>query len=197
MNNFFIGIDPGINGGLAVIDHLGCLLCCVPMPIKNGEVDSRMLAAYLNRYLKEGECFAVLEKVGAMPGQGVCAMFTFGKNVGEIKAALKICKIPYQEVTPEGWKSEILKGLPWKAQTSRFKAPKGASPKEIAILKEQHKKEFGAGNNKAKKDAKLIACTFIERRFPNLDIRMGKKNPHDGMAEALCMALFAKKMQIG
>ncbi len=195
MKRFFLGIDPGINGGLSVINEVEDVLCCIPMPIRHGEVDARMLAVYMQRYLKHGNCFLVLEKVGAMPGQNACGTFTFGRNVGEIKATLKIFQMPYQEVTPQSWKAEILKGLAWKAETVRFKAPKGLSGKEVEALKIEHKKNNGSSNNKAKKDSKMVGCHFIERRFPELDIRLGKKNPHDGMAESLCMALYAKRLQ--
>jgi len=185
----YIGIDPGLSGGFAIIDHNNKVKLCIPMPIKNGEVDVRTLAAHIQTAMKEDNTFAILEKVGAMPGQGVCAMFTFGRVVGEIKAVLKMLRCPFEEVMPQKWKKVVLEGLPWKATVSKFTPPAGADEATLKELKKVHTRE----KTSMKKDAKLVACKFIEKRFPSVDLYKGKKNPHDGMAEALCMALFAKQ----
>ena len=49
----------------------------------------------------------VLEKVNAMPGQGVVSMFNFGQNYGFIQGVLKAHEIPYELVTPQKWKKEF------------------------------------------------------------------------------------------
>ena len=189
MKRFFIGIDPGLSGGLSVIDEHEHVHLCVPMPVRGGEVDSRLLAAYLQKYMKEGSISCVLEKVAAMPGQGVCAMFTFGDGYGSVKAVLRILRISFQQVTPQAWKKVVLEGLPWKADYPKLKL-------ENSLTEDQKKEQTKAHNSRkasAKKTAKLVGCTFIERKFPSVDLYLGKKNPHDGMAESLCMALYAKK----
>lgn len=48
-----------------------------------------------------------LEKVGAMPGQGVTSMFHFGENYGYIQGLLESNSIPYELVTPQKWKKEF------------------------------------------------------------------------------------------
>ena len=48
-----------------------------------------------------------VEKVGAMPGQGVVSMFNFGHNLGLIEGLLQANKIPYQLVPPQTWKKEF------------------------------------------------------------------------------------------
>ena len=53
---------------------------------------------------------ACVEKVGAMPGQGVTSMFNFGKNVGYIEGVLETLGIPYQLVPPQKWKKEFSLG---------------------------------------------------------------------------------------
>jgi len=185
----YIGIDPGLSGGLAIIDHNNKVKVCIPMPLKNGEIDVRILAAHIQAAMKEDNTFAVLEKVSSRPGQGVCAMFTFGRVVGEIKAVLKMLRCPFEEVMPQKWKKVVLEGLPWKATVSKFTPPEGTDDATLKELKKVHTRE----KTSMKKDAKLVACKFIEKRFPSVDLYKGKKNPHDGMAEALCMALFAKQ----
>jgi hypothetical protein len=53
-----------------------------------------------------GVDLAVIEAVHAMPGQGVCSMFSFGEAFGAAKAALAISlpkDAPAQAVTPQAW----------------------------------------------------------------------------------------------
>jgi crossover junction endodeoxyribonuclease RuvC len=50
---------------------------------------------------------ACVEKVGAMPGQGVTSMFNFGKSAGFIEGVLSALLIPYQLIPPAKWKREF------------------------------------------------------------------------------------------
>ena len=50
---------------------------------------------------------AYVEKVGAMPGQGVTSMFHFGKSAGFIEGVLNAFRIPFSLVTPQKWKKEF------------------------------------------------------------------------------------------
>ena len=47
---------------------------------------------------------AYLEKVHAMPGQGVTSMFNFGMGYGSIQGILAAAGIPVKLVTPQEWK---------------------------------------------------------------------------------------------
>lgn len=47
---------------------------------------------------------AAVEKVGAMPHQGVTSMFNFGQSYGFIQGVLTAFGIPYQLVPPNVWK---------------------------------------------------------------------------------------------
>jgi hypothetical protein len=47
--------------------------------------------------------FAVLEFVGARPGQGVCSMFSFGRATGVAIGALEILGLPWCDVAPQTW----------------------------------------------------------------------------------------------
>lgn len=91
----YIGIDPGKNGGLAVITDTEAYT--VPLTREN-------LLYHIGIH-KGARC--VLEKVGAMPGQGVVSMFTFGEGYGYIQGVLEAHKIPYELVHPKKWKKEF------------------------------------------------------------------------------------------
>ena len=94
-----IGIDPGKSGGYAWI--WGETVRTMPWDDLFFIQDMKCLAA-------TGEPLAAcVEKVGAMPGQGVTGMFNFGKSAGYIEGALAALGIPYQLVMPKRWKAEF------------------------------------------------------------------------------------------
>lgn len=94
----FVGIDPGKSGAMAII-------------YPNGEVKTIPFnsSSYLIALeeIKGQEVKCCLEKVGAMPGQGVVSMFNFGHNFGYIEGILQANFIPYQLVPPQTWKKEF------------------------------------------------------------------------------------------
>jgi crossover junction endodeoxyribonuclease RuvC len=105
----YIGIDPGATGAVGFVTPYGKFHAVFPSPRIGKEPDIPAMA----RLIRENsgrEAFAVLEKVHAMPGQGVVSMFTFGRNYGLWQGILVALEIPYLLVTPQGWKKEMLTG---------------------------------------------------------------------------------------
>lgn len=95
----YIGIDPGKKGGYAVIDDRGARV--YPW-------DDTYFVSDMNGVMSRGESVvAAVEKVGAMPGQGVTSMFSFGQSYGFILGVLAAFAIPYQLVGPNVWKREF------------------------------------------------------------------------------------------
>lgn len=93
----YIGIDPGKKGALALLEVNGeeYRIRAVPFDV----------AAYLDALAGiEGPAKCALEHVGAMPGQGVTSMFSFGENFGIIQGLLTALHIPYELVRPQKWK---------------------------------------------------------------------------------------------
>lgn len=147
MKTLFIGIDPGKSGGIAYIDAEHGFVCTEPY-------SDKALIDLCSDASKGGQVICCLEKVGAMPGQGVVSMFSFGQSVGYIKGVLESFRIPYQEITPQKWK-----------------------------------REFGLSSDKAK------SAEICGRLFPDVSL-LGTprcRKPHDGMAEALLMAEYARR----
>lgn len=56
---------------------------------------------------RRGEVFAVIEKVHAMPGNGVSGMFKFGMGYGGLRMALVAASIPFEDVTPQAWQKAM------------------------------------------------------------------------------------------
>lgn len=93
-----IGIDPGKGGAMSIIYEDGSTQS-IPF-------DESDYIYYLGQ-LKGKECFCILERVNAMPGQGVVSMFTFGMNYGWIMGVLEAFEVPFQLVRPQEWKKAL------------------------------------------------------------------------------------------
>ena len=94
----YIGIDPGKSGALALLTEDGQ---CTVVPFQESAYIAILNAA------SGPSSVCCLEKVGAMPGQGVVSMFNFGHNLGYIEGLLQAFDIPYQLVPPQTWKKEF------------------------------------------------------------------------------------------
>ena len=102
----YIGIDPGKNGGFAIINKEELSPSSVtvrPMDEKSFVEGMR----FISEVFSTNEIRCCLEKVGAMPGQGVTSMFTFGTGYGFVQGVLTAFGIPYQLVPPRVWKKEF------------------------------------------------------------------------------------------
>lgn len=94
----YVGIDPGKSGALAIIYPDNSVLT---FPF-----DECTYIGVLSSIVGE-DVKCCVEKVGAMPGQGVTSMFNFGHNFGFIEGILRAQGIPYQLVPPQTWKKEF------------------------------------------------------------------------------------------
>lgn len=103
---YFIGIDPGKTGGYAAITEDG------EHDASSQFLDWSIAGIFLKSYFINGPCLVALEQVGAMPGQGVKSMFTFGANYGGWQALLEYLSIPYILVPPKRWQKGILGVFP-------------------------------------------------------------------------------------
>ncbi len=106
-----IGIDPGINGALALLNQNLEFMHVENMPAmlstgKRQKVNAVELAKILNRWrnIVNEPIICYLEQVSAMPGQGVSSMFGFGVSYGIIQGVVAALQIPLILVTPQQWK---------------------------------------------------------------------------------------------
>ena len=99
----FIGIDPGISGGIAIIGD-GIQPWDVKMPETERDIwdTIRALKSWSDR-----EAFATIERVHAMPGNGAVSMFNFGGNYKALRMALIASEIPFDGVTPQAWQKAL------------------------------------------------------------------------------------------
>jgi crossover junction endodeoxyribonuclease RuvC len=104
-----LGIDPGLDGGIAIISGLQIeLLETIPTEKKTGfikrQVDAQKLSNILRVY---PDIVCYLEKVASRPGQGVGSVFSFGDTYGTIRGVLGALNIPTYYVSPQKWKKEL------------------------------------------------------------------------------------------
>ena len=108
-----IGIDPGLSGGIAVLEN-NKILNMFDMPVMaEGKKNKRQLnSAQLVSLIKDNikvneEIVVVVEQVNAMPGQGVNSMFNFGQTFGAIKGVCAALELPIFFVRPSKWKKHF------------------------------------------------------------------------------------------
>lgn len=166
-----VGIDPGLNGALAFFVPSDGSLTVVDMPtasfqkrkkgklVKSRIVSAEGLVAMLDAHgLRRGRIHATIEKVGAMPGQGVTSMFNFGDGSGVVRGVLAGLMIPYERETPQVWKRAV--GIP-------FGADKDASRARAASLFPRHASTFQRKKDDGRADAALLAYFDAIRSIKN------------------------------
>lgn len=110
-----VGIDPGLNGGITLYDNENpsWSVTSFVMPTFKAGTKSHIDAGGVSRILKLfNPDRVVIEKVGAMPGQGVTSMFSFGYGAGMLEGIVTALGYPLSFVTPQAWMKAVLKGLP-------------------------------------------------------------------------------------
>lgn len=191
MRTVVFGFDPGLKGGVAVFDcEQGRFSDVVSMPVNDDGIDTRVLKTFLLKCkmkFPESKYIAVIEKVGAMPGQGVVSMFTFGEGYGSLKTAVSYAlHTDIISVTPQTWKKTVLSGYEWKQSVPKLVIPKGTSAEKAKEMKKAHNRE----KTQAKARGKAVAMQFLHDKFPYVNLKRGHKVEQDGLADACCVALY-------
>jgi len=211
MTEFYsIGIDPGLGGGLAIIfqDANGSIVANVyGIPLvkdkpksKNAKSKNDYDVAALAKILKplEGKnVFVCLERVSAMPGQGVSSMFTFGEGFGIWRGLIGAMGFTLKLSTPMTWKKEygdkLMKEKIEKPEILKLSKPE--VNRLSAADRKNHKdttKSYKQEMDKAKKVAKDNARDLAAKLYPNLSDEF-KLKKDDGKAEAILIAEFQRR----
>ena len=107
-----MGIDPGLKGGIAVMGQDGSVVHVEKMPVIKADGSSVIDFHTLGRIVKTHKpMFICVEKVHAMPKQGVSSVFTFGMGFGGILGIAAALGVPLVNVRPLAWQKVVLAGL--------------------------------------------------------------------------------------
>lgn len=113
-----MGIDPGISGAVAFyFPMVPGRIAVDDVPVAGGEINVNELARQIRIHRPT---LAVMEKVSAMPGQGVVSMFNFGRSYGDVRGVIGAMDVPLHFVTPQKWKKHF--SLPADKEQCRLRA---------------------------------------------------------------------------
>lgn len=148
-----LGIDPGaVSGAYAYYDTQTSDVMVGDIPVVDGNVNAAELSRLVDLYSAD---VVVLERVGAMPHQGVSSTFSFGRGVGRIEGVIAAASLCVEYVTPVVWKRHYkLPGGPKNKELSRAKAIQ-LFPNVVGLSR---KKDAGRA------EALLIARWYAEKR---------------------------------
>lgn len=146
-----LGIDVGLNGAIAIVSD-GQLVELHDMPTvsleRNNKTKRMVNAAELARLIRQGkpDC-AYLERLNAMPGQGVSSMFSMGQSLGVVLGILAALDIPTTTIPPRTWQKAL--DVPQGKDGSRYRASQ---------LFPAHADKFARVKDDGRSDATLIAA---------------------------------------
>jgi len=156
-----IGIDPGLSGGIAVLEN-NKVIDMFDMPVMSeGKKNKRQLnSAQLVKLIKDNiqtdeEIAVVVEQVNAMPGQGVTSMFNFGQTFGAIKGVCAALELPIFFVRPSKWKKYF----------ELINSSKDASRTKVIEMYPTLSNQLAKKKDVNKSDAILIARFYSETRL--------------------------------
>jgi hypothetical protein len=116
-----IGIDPGLDGGIAYIH--GQVIFTHAMPTIGTGHRALNLPEIMEIFLdatvfcKREDLLVVIERQQSMPKQGIASTFTIGQNYGVLLGLVHGLGFSYSVVQPKQWQSWIFKGLDRKLDT--------------------------------------------------------------------------------
>jgi crossover junction endodeoxyribonuclease RuvC len=150
------GIDPGLSGAVCVFDVDKGMLTILDMPtveVKSGKTMKRKLSEPMLAELLRPHAIdhCVLEQVGAMPGQGVSSMFSFGQSYGAIRGVLAGLRVPITMVTPAKWCRDL-----------KLPAGKDANRQRAAQLFPAYAASFSRVKDDGRADAALLAYWLLQ-----------------------------------
>ena len=99
-DGYYLGLDPGKSGGLAVVNSKGHL--CEAVGFKD-QTDTDIKEWMLSYDFK----MATLEDVHAYAHDGSRAAFSFGRSFGMVHGLLIGCGIPHDLIPPQKWQKEF------------------------------------------------------------------------------------------
>ena len=151
MSQFFIGIDPGQSGALAMIDETNFGNNVAVLSDWPGD---EIAAAAIVREIKMNAdhrkdiLLGAIERVHSMPKQGVASTFKFGTNYGIWRGILAAFEIPFYTVGVHQWQKGVI-------QKAQDKKPALAAASRLFPEAELYSPRGGGKDGRA--DALLIA----------------------------------------
>jgi crossover junction endodeoxyribonuclease RuvC len=126
------------------------------------QVDAHMLANALRGHVT-ADTSALIEKVHAMPGQGVSSMFSFGRAAGIVEGVLAGLSVSFELIPPATW-----------IKSMRTFGGKDGSRQRAQELFPDYAHLFARKKDDGRAEAALLACYAAEREDNEPPIRLPK-----------------------
>jgi len=116
MDNYVLGIDLGLKGGLALIQNNKRLIAVEPIPTIESQIGKKLRNIYDLKAIHDliagwNADFTIvkagMERLRAIPGQMSQTAFSMGFGSGVFKTLLTSLGIPFIEIEPRQWQKEI------------------------------------------------------------------------------------------
>jgi len=105
----YMGIDPGKDGGITIIDGDGRIRLCKPMPMLAGDiVDAKEIREMVKWTAPR---LIALEHVNAFHKASAKSSFAFGRNFGTLESILICGTARWKYVRPKLWQKDFYNGL--------------------------------------------------------------------------------------
>ena len=152
-------IDPGVNGACSIyVDRKLSKIFDVPTMTDGKKNKKQINAAQLSKIVKQTiedqkeDISVIIERVSAMPGQGVTSMFNFGQSFGILKGICSAMHLPVYYVRPAKWKKYF----------NLINSEKDASRTRAIEIFPYFSSQLSKKKDNNKADAILIASFFYE-----------------------------------
>ena len=145
---YYMGVDPGMSGAVALVR--GDLTDAQFFNFKN-QTEQDIWKAFLA--FASLSRSALIERVSAMPKQGVSSTFKFGQSFGMLRAFLIATQQPFEMIGPVQWQKGLSLNKKYASTTERKNAHKAKAQELFPLLKITH----------SNADALLIAVTNSRR----------------------------------
>lgn len=105
----YLGIDPGKSGACAAIDTSEGVLDAGKPGFAINSCTESDVSMWMRQFagLHKTTVHAYIERVSAMPKQGVSSTFKFGQSYGFLRGLLIAYGIPFDEVSPAKWQRAL------------------------------------------------------------------------------------------
>lgn len=112
----YIGIDPGLSGGIAFINENDLLPFATPV-IGGKDYDVQAMKQILQQWKSTGSLFCTIENQISMPGQGLTSTLATGKGFGIWLGLLAGLEVPFQVISAKQWQNKLFTGTSPKLDT--------------------------------------------------------------------------------
>jgi crossover junction endodeoxyribonuclease RuvC len=158
-----LGVDPGIKGGLAIVEIADgaapVLVECIDIPVIGTGAKERVDTAAIRNFIdRHKPTRALIERAQAMPRQGSSSGFKYGRAVGAIEATIALCLVPVEIIEASAWKRHW--HLPGKDKESGRQKALQLFPAAHGAL--ARKRDHGRA------EAALLALYYVERQLPRI-----------------------------